>query len=64
MDTSYEILPETENVNDVEKISQIGVIETIKIDSVEFQTVKELDEKIKENLSRVDGTKKWQCLIM
>ena len=60
---SYEILPETENVDDVEKISQFGVNETIKMNSVEFQTVEELDEKIKENLSRVDGTKKWQCLI-
>ena len=60
---SYEILPETENVDDVEKISQFGVNETIKMNSVEFQTVEELDEKIKENLSRVDGTGKWQCLI-
>ena len=53
----------TENVEDVKKISQIGGKEHIKISSEEFQSVEELDEKLKENLSRVDGTKKWQCLI-
>ena len=57
------IHPETENVDNVKKISQIGSREHIKISSEEFQTVEELDEKIKENLSRVDGTKKWQCII-
>ena len=62
---SNEIHPETKNVDDVKKISQIGVKEHIKICSEEFQSVEELDEKIKENLSKVDvdGTKKWQCII-
>ena len=57
------IHPEAENVEDIKKISQIGVKEHIKISSEEFQTVEELNEKIKENLSRVEGTRKWQCII-
>ena len=57
------IHPETENVDNVKKISLIGSREHIKISSEEFKTVEELDEKIIENLSRVEGTKKWQCLI-
>ena len=57
------IHPETENVDDFKKVSQNGVNKQIKINSEEFQTVEELDEKIKENLSRVDGTSKWKCLM-
>ena len=62
---SNEIHLETKNVDNVKKFRQIGVREHIKISSEEFQSVEELDEKLKENLSRVDvgGTKKWQCII-
>ena len=62
MNNSNIIHPESENVEDVKKINRIGVKEHIKISSEEFRTVEELDEKIKENLSRgVSG--KWQCNI-
>ena len=60
---SNKIQPDTEKVDNFKKISLIGSREHIKISSEEFQTVEELDEKIIENLSRVDGTKKWQCLL-
>ena len=58
-------LSKTENVDNIKKSTQIGVKEPIKISSEEFQSVEELDERLMDNLSRVDvdGTKKWQCTI-
>ena len=58
-------LSKTENVDHEKKIAQNSVKEHFKISSEEFQSVEELDEKLKENLCRVDvdGTKKWQCII-
>ena len=40
-------------VDNVKKINQNGAKEHIKINSEEFQSVEELDEKLEENLSRV-----------
>ena len=58
-------LSKSENVDHKKKIVKNGVKEHIKISSEKFQSVEELDEKIKENLSRVDvdGSKKLQCII-
>ena len=67
MNNPNEIRPlsKTENVDHKKQITQNCVKENIKISCEEFQTVEELDEKIKENLTKVDvdGTKKWQCII-
>ena len=59
------LFSKTENLDQKKKITQNGVKEHIKISSDEFQSIKELDTKLKENLFKVDidGTKKWQCLI-
>ena len=56
-------LSKTEKVENARKITQKAVKDHIKISSEEFQSVEKLDEKLKESLSRVDGTKKWQCMI-
>ena len=53
----------TENEDDARKITKNGVEEHIIISSEEFQSVEELDVKLKENLSRVEGTKKYQCTV-
>ena len=49
-------------MNDVKKIMKDGVKDHIKIMSDEFGSAEELNEKIRENLFRVEGGK-WQCKI-
>ena len=56
------IYPKHENGDQKKKITQNGLKEHIIISSDEFQSVEELDEKLKENLSRIEGGM-WQCKI-
>ena len=54
-------LSKTENGDQMKKIPQNSVKDQIKICPQEFESIEELEEKLKENLSKVDG--KWQCII-
>ena len=64
VNSSNKIHPETENLDHLDHWTTLNdVREQIKIISEEFPSVEELDEKLKENLFRVDGTKKWHCKI-